>query len=71
VFGVLGVTSAASSGEQGRTIVLIPSALLLIGLIVVTPELSGPAIALANSTAVTSSSPQCQSAVRLGGDEAN
>ncbi|MDX2653487.1 MULTISPECIES: ABC transporter permease [Streptomyces] len=47
VLGVLGVVSAASSGEQGRTIVLVPSALLLIGLIVVTPALSGPAIALA------------------------
>lgn len=45
--GVLGVVFAASSGEQGRTIVLFPSALLLIGIIVVTPALSGPAIALA------------------------
>ncbi|WP_328743956.1 ABC transporter permease [Streptomyces sp. NBC_00285] len=47
VLGVLGVVAAASSGDQGRTIVLFPSALLLIGLIVVTPALSGPAIALA------------------------
>ncbi|MER6413533.1 ABC transporter permease [Streptomyces humidus] len=47
VIGVLGVVFAASSGETGRTIVLFPSALLLIGIIVVTPALSGPAIALA------------------------
>ncbi|SOD83242.1 putative ABC transport system permease protein [Streptomyces sp. 1222.2] len=47
VIGVLGVVFAASSGEQGRTVVLFPSALLLVGLIVVTPALSGPAIALA------------------------
>ncbi|MDX3845732.1 ABC transporter permease [Streptomyces europaeiscabiei] len=47
VIGVLGVVFTASSGEQGRTIVLFPSALLLIGIIVVTPALSGPAIALA------------------------
>lgn len=47
VIGVLGVVLAASSGEQGRTVVLFPSALLLIGIIVVTPALSGPAIALA------------------------
>jgi putative ABC transport system permease protein len=47
VIGVLGVVFAASSGEQGRNFVLFPSALLLIGIIVVTPALSGPAIALA------------------------
>ncbi|MDX3136074.1 hypothetical protein PV367_41210, partial [Streptomyces europaeiscabiei] len=47
MIGVLGVVVTASSGEQGRTIVLFPSALLLIGIIVVTPALSGPAIALA------------------------
>ncbi|MFJ4200463.1 ABC transporter permease [Streptomyces sviceus] len=47
MIGVLGVVFAASSGELGRTIVLFPSALLLIGIIVVTPALSGPAIALA------------------------
>ena len=47
VIGVLGVVFAASSGEQGSTMVLLPSALLLIGIIVVTPALSGPAIALA------------------------
>ncbi|MFM9595069.1 hypothetical protein ACKI1J_35165 [Streptomyces scabiei] len=47
VLGVLGVVSGVSSGEQGRTIVLIPYALLLLGLIVVPPALSGPAIALA------------------------
>nr|WSZ11999.1 ABC transporter permease [Streptomyces canus] len=47
VIGVLGVVLTASSGEQGRSTVLFPSALLLIGIIVVTPALSGPAIALA------------------------
>ncbi|MEV3913362.1 ABC transporter permease [Streptomyces canus] len=47
VIGVLGVVLTASSGVQGRTTVLFPSALLLIGIIVVTPALSGPAIALA------------------------
>ncbi|AEM84985.1 ABC transporter permease [Streptomyces violaceusniger] len=47
VIGVLGVVYTASSGEQGRTTVLFPSVLLLIGIIVVTPALSGPAIALA------------------------
>ncbi|MGW7728514.1 ABC transporter permease [Streptomyces canus] len=47
VMGVLGVVLTASSGVQGRTTVLFPSALLLIGIIVVTPALSGPAIALA------------------------
>ncbi|GAA1280854.1 ABC transporter permease [Streptomyces javensis] len=45
--GVLGVVFTASSGEQGRTIVLLPAALLLIGIIVVTPALSGPAVDLA------------------------
>ncbi|WP_413797631.1 ABC transporter permease [Streptomyces iranensis] len=45
--GVLGVVYTASSGEQGRTIVLLPAALLLIGIIVVTPALSGPAVDLA------------------------
>ncbi|MBI0295310.1 ABC transporter permease [Streptomyces sp. PRKS01-29] len=45
--GVLGVAYAASSGEEGRTIVLLPAALLLIGIIVVTPALSGPAVDLA------------------------
>ncbi|MFD8159329.1 ABC transporter permease [Streptomyces malaysiensis] len=48
VLGVLGVLYTASSGEQGRTTVLLPAALLLIGIIVVTPALSGPAIALAS-----------------------
>ncbi|GDY40268.1 ABC transporter [Streptomyces antimycoticus] len=47
VIGVLGVLYTASSGEQGRTTVLFPAVLLLIGIIVVTPALSGPAIALA------------------------
>ncbi|MFE2443376.1 ABC transporter permease [Streptomyces sp. NPDC059426] len=47
VIGVLGVVYTASSGEEGRTTVLFPSVLLLIGIIVVTPALSGPAIALA------------------------
>ncbi len=47
VIGVLGVVYTASSGEDGRTTVLFPSVLLLIGIIVVTPALSGPAIALA------------------------
>ncbi|SCG01757.1 putative ABC transport system permease protein [Streptomyces sp. MnatMP-M27] len=46
--GVLGVVFTASSGESGSTIVLLPAALLLIGIIVVTPALSGPAIALAS-----------------------
>ncbi|MEE4594918.1 ABC transporter permease [Streptomyces sp. DSM 41524] len=45
--GVLGVVYAASSGEQGRIVVLLPAALLLIGIIVVTPALSGPAVDLA------------------------
>ncbi|MCQ8192293.1 ABC transporter permease [Streptomyces rugosispiralis] len=45
--GVLGVVLAASSGESGSTIVLLPAALLLIGIIVVTPALSGPAVDLA------------------------
>ncbi|GAA1067786.1 ABC transporter permease [Streptomyces asiaticus] len=45
--GVLGVVFTASSGEQGRTVVLLPAALLLIGIIVVTPALSGPAVDLA------------------------
>ncbi|MBI0379955.1 ABC transporter permease, partial [Streptomyces albiflaviniger] len=45
--GVLGVVYAASSGEQGRNVVLLPAALLLIGIIVVTPALSGPAVDLA------------------------
>lgn len=48
VLGVLGVLFTASSGEQGRTTVLLPATLLLIGIIVVTPALSGPAIALAS-----------------------
>ncbi|MCQ8832668.1 ABC transporter permease [Streptomyces malaysiensis] len=48
VLGVLGVLYTASSGEQGRTTVLLPATLLLIGIIVVTPALSGPAIALAS-----------------------
>ncbi|SED49191.1 ABC transporter permease [Streptomyces melanosporofaciens] len=47
VIGVLGVLYTASSGEQGRTTVLLPAVLLLIGIIVVTPALSGPAITLA------------------------
>ncbi|AUA15848.1 FtsX-like permease family protein [Streptomyces sp. SID8382] len=46
--GVLGVVFTASSGESGSTTVLLPAALLLIGIIVVTPALSGPAIALAS-----------------------
>ncbi|CAM5228455.1 ABC transporter permease OS=Streptomyces alboniger OX=132473 GN=CP975_14205 PE=3 SV=1 [Streptomyces alboniger] len=47
LIGVLGVVLTTSSGEQGSTTVLFPSALLLIGIIVVTPALSVPAIALA------------------------
>ncbi|NIY63258.1 ABC transporter permease [Streptomyces malaysiensis] len=45
--GVLGVVFTASSGESGSTLVLLPAALLLIGIIVVTPALLGPAVDLA------------------------
>ncbi|MEU4894913.1 FtsX-like permease family protein [Streptomyces sp. NPDC044780] len=47
VVGVLGVLVTTSSGDEGTTLVLLPAALLLLGIIVVTPALSGPAIALA------------------------
>ncbi|MER5452458.1 ABC transporter permease [Streptomyces sp. NPDC002764] len=45
--GVLGVLYTSAGGDQGRTTVLLPAALLLVGLIVLTPALSGPAITLA------------------------
>ncbi|WP_275558782.1 ABC transporter permease [Streptomyces sp. 5-6(2022)] len=45
--GVLGVLYTVSRGEEGRTTVFYPAALLLIGIIVMTPMLSGPAISLA------------------------
>ncbi|MGW2786449.1 ABC transporter permease [Streptomyces populi] len=47
LIGVFGVLYTSASGDQGRTTVLFPAALLLIGITVLMPAITGPAIALA------------------------